>query len=95
MSRTYTRIGNGSPLAEVEKRWNGKIEKKERENLEQDFFILCRRFDQTGLYPGKYAELQLTKLLNLQAEYEKLYHDFVDLWEEVQTGKTVLPKVKA
>ena len=70
-------------------------EEKEKADLEQDFFILCRRFDQTGLYPGKYAEPQLTKLLNLQAEYEKLYHDFVDLWEEVQTGKTVLPEVKA
>ena len=31
MSRTYTRIGNGSPLAEVERRWNGKVEKKLRE----------------------------------------------------------------
>ena len=31
MSRTYTRIGNGSPLAEEEKRWNVKIERKLRE----------------------------------------------------------------
>ena len=70
-------------------------EEKEKADLEQDFFMLCRRFDQLGLFPGKYAEPHLTKLLNMQAEYEKLYHDFVDLWEEVQTGKTVLPEVKA
>ena len=70
-------------------------EEKEKTDLENHFSILCRRYDQLGPCPGKYAEPQLTKLLNLQAEYEKLYHDFVDLWEEVQTGKTVLPELKA